>query len=91
MDYTIQEDITVRSNMASSPLNENDIISEYLSEFRNSDHHMAEALEYLHTLDKYDKMAMAISIQLLKTSFDLFKSNGFVAWEKDAHKKEKRD
>ena len=87
---SLQDDIIIRSNMATT--SEDEIISEYLSQNAHSDNDMAAALEYIHQLNKYDKIAMSISIQLLKSSFDLFKSNGFVSWEKEiinTNKKEK--
>ena len=88
----IQDDIIIRSNMASYIAGENDeneIITDYLIKFNDSDNLMAAALEYIHQLDNYDKTGLALSIQLLKTSFDLFKSNGFVVWEKKVSQKEK--
>lgn len=84
----IQDDITIRSNMAS--YNEDEVITNYLMKFRDSDNYMASALEYIHQLDKYDKLGLSISIQLLQSSFDLFKSNGFIVWEKEIPRKKEK-
>ena len=89
MEY-LQDDIIIRSNMAD--ITNDEIITNYLTKFGDDDYSMAGAMEYIHQLDAYDKLALSISIRLLKSSFDLFKSNGYIEWEKRITcKKEKLD
>jgi len=87
MEY-LGDDIIIRSNMAT--INNDAIITNYLSKFESDEYSMAGALEYIHQLDAYDKLAIAISIRLLNSSFDLFKSNGYIEWERGMMTKKKK-
>lgn len=66
------DDITTLNNMAN--------IEEYLeTKIINEDERII-ATEYIQQLDFYDKIALTLSIEILGSSFDLLKSNGFKEW-----------
>jgi hypothetical protein len=45
-------------------------------------------MEYIRQLDFYDKIALTLSIEILGSSFDLLKSNGFKEWIQSKKKKD---
>ena len=95
MEY-IMEDITTRCNMPepsttlpeniSDPLIEN-YLEKNISRYDEETYDMV--IEYISGLDWYDIMALKISIQMLKSSFDLIKSNGFIEWKNEKIKLKK--
>jgi hypothetical protein len=72
-------DITTIHNMAS--VQETPSVTETYLETKiiNEDDRII-AIEYIQQLDFYDKMALTLSIEILGSSFDLIKSNGFKEW-----------
>lgn len=86
MSY-LDDDIITRNNMATinEPSNEiRDIINipivcEYLEKIRDEEDRV-KAIEYIEQLEYYDKVALLLSIEILGSSFDLLKSNGFYEW-----------
>jgi hypothetical protein len=81
------DDITTLNNMANieeTPC----VIEEYLeTKIINEDERII-ATEYIQQLDFYDKMALTLSIEILGSSFDLLKSNGFKEWLQSKKKKD---
>ena len=73
------DDITTIHNMAS--IQETPSVTETYLETKiiNEDDRII-AIEYIQQLDFYDKMALTLSIEILGSSFDLLKSNGFKEW-----------
>ena len=73
------DDITTRNNMAT--IEETvDVAKEYLeTKIINEDERIL-ATEYIQQLEFYDKIALTLSIEILGSSFDLLKSNGFKEW-----------
>jgi hypothetical protein len=78
MSYLL-DDITTIHNMAS--VQETPSVTETYLETKiiNEDDRII-AIEYIQQLDFYDKMALTLSIEILGSSFDLIKSNGFKEW-----------
>lgn len=73
------DDITTRNNMATIE-ETTDVAKEYLeTKIINEDERIL-ATEYIQQLEFYDKIALTLSIEILGSSFDLLKSNGFKEW-----------
>ena len=73
------DDITTRNNMATIEETP-DVAKEYLeTKIINEDERIL-ATEYIQQLEFYDKIALTLSIEILGSSFDLLKSNGFKDW-----------
>lgn len=73
------DDITTLNNMANIEETPS-VVDEYLeTKIINEDERII-AREYIQQLDSYDKMALTLSIEILRSSFDLLKSNGFKEW-----------
>ena len=73
------DDITTRNNMATIE-ETTDVAKEYLeTKIINEDERIL-ATEYIQQLEFYDKIALTLSIEILGSSFDLLKSNGFKDW-----------
>ena len=73
------DDITTIHNMAN--IEETPSVTETYLETKiiNEDDRII-ANEYIQQLDFYDKIALTLSIEILGSSFDLIKSNGFKEW-----------
>ena len=81
------DDITTHNNMANIEENPS-VVEEYLeTKIINEDERII-ATEYIQQLDFYDKIALTLSIEILGSSFDLLKSNGFKEW---LHSNKKKD
>ena len=79
--------ITTLNNMANIEETPS-VIEEYLeTKIINEDERII-ATEYIQQLDFYDKMALTLSIEILGSSFDLLKSNGFKEWLQSNKKKD---
>jgi hypothetical protein len=78
MSYLL-DDITTIYNMAN--IEETPSVTETYLETKiiNEDDRII-ANEYIQQLDFYDKIALTLSIEILGSSFDLIKSNGFKEW-----------
>jgi hypothetical protein len=87
MDY-LMDDIIVTSNMPTDE-ERNHIVNEYITANIKEEEDMMLAYEYISQLDAYDKLALSLSIGLLRTSFDLLKSNGYIDWLKTIRKQKK--
>lgn len=73
------DDITTRNNMAN--IEETPSVAEkYLETKITNEGDRIIATEYIQQLDFYDKIALTLSIEILGSSFDLLKSNGFKDW-----------
>ena len=87
MSY-LDDDIITRNNMATiEEINceTGSIVNEYLEKITDEEDRI-KATEYTQQLDYYDKVALLLSIEILGSSFDLLKSNGFYEWYQ-SHKK----
>jgi hypothetical protein len=86
MSY-LDDDIITRKNMATfeeincetGKITNISIINEYLEKIVNEEDRL-KAIEYIKQLDYYDKIALILSIEILGSSFDLLKSNGYREW-----------
>jgi hypothetical protein len=85
MSYLI-EDITTLHNMAN--IEEIPSVAEnyLMTKIINEDDRII-AMDYIQQLDFYDKIALTLSIEILGSSFDLLKSNGFKEWIQSKKKK----
>lgn len=73
------DDITTLNNMAN--IEETPSVAEkYLETKITNEGDRIIATEYIQQLDFYDKIALTLSIEILGSSFDLLKSNGFKDW-----------
>ena len=92
MSY-LDDDIIIRNNMATideincetGRITHTSIVNEYLEKIADEEDRI-KATEYIQQLDYYDKVALHLSIEILGSSFDLLKSNGFCEWYQ-SHKK----
>jgi hypothetical protein len=85
MSY-LEDDITTKHNMAS--IDETQcIVEEYLEKKIITEEDRISANEYIQQLDFYDKIALTLSIEILGSSFDLLKSNGYMEWFRSSKKK----
>ena len=89
MSY-LEDDIITTYNMASidkvqPPINMS-VVDEYLKKISSNEDECIRAIEYIDQLSFYDKLALTLSIEILGSSFDLIKSNGFIEWSR-VHKK----
>jgi L-fucose mutarotase/ribose pyranase (RbsD/FucU family) len=80
MSY-LDDDIVTKNNMATidEHSRETSVVDEYLEKIRD-DGDRLKAIEYIGQLDFYDKVALLLSIEILGSSFDLLKSNGYHQW-----------
>jgi L-fucose mutarotase/ribose pyranase (RbsD/FucU family) len=84
MSY-LDDDIITKHNMAT--IDEiPEALSEYLTKISSNEDEYRMAIEYIEQLEFYDKLALTLSIEILGSSFDLIKSNGFIEWLQ-THKK----
>jgi len=75
----LDDDIITKQNMVS--IEENiSIVDEYVETKIPNEEQRMMAIEYIQQLEFYDKMALTLSIEILGSSFDLIKSNGFKEW-----------
>ena len=56
---------------------------------RYSQHLKDEVLEYLNDFDELDKEAYMVAFTILKSGFNIAKSNGFLEWKKEKAQVEK--
>jgi len=73
------DDITTLNNMANIEETPS-VVQEYLETKIINEDDRITANEYIQQLDFYDKIALTLSIEILGSSFDLIKSNGFKEW-----------
>ena len=80
MSY-LDDDIITRNNMATvnEYSHETNVVDEYLEKISDEGDRL-KAIEYVGQLDFYDKVALHLSIEILGSSFDLLKSNGYHEW-----------
>jgi hypothetical protein len=81
------DDITTLNNMAN--IEETlSVVEKYLETKITNEDDRIIATEYIQQLDFYDKIALTLSIEILGSSFDLLKSNGFKDWFQSPKKKD---
>lgn len=85
MSY-LDDDITTKHNMSNIE-EPNDIVEDYLEKKIITEEDRISASEYIQQLDFYDKIALTLSIEILGSSFDLLKSNGYKLWIDSYNKK----
>lgn len=78
MSY-LHDDINTIYNMSNIDETPN-VIDEYLEKKINTEEDKISACEYIQQLNFYDKIALTLSIEILGSSFDLLKSNGYKEW-----------
>ena len=86
MSYLDDDIITINNmttideiNFETSRITHISIVNEYLEKIVDEEDRV-KATEYIQQLDYYDKVALYLSIEILGSSFDLLKSNGFYEW-----------
>ena len=57
---------------------------------RYPQHLKDEVMEYLNEFDELDKEAYMVAYTILKTGFNIAKSNGFLEWKKEQEKEKER-
>lgn len=85
MSY-LDDDITTKHNMSNIE-ESSGIIEEYLGKKIITQEDRITASEYIQQLEFYDKIALTLSIEILGSSFDLLKSNGYKLWFNSYNKK----
>jgi hypothetical protein len=64
------------------------VVEKYLETKITNEDDRIIATEYIQQLDFYDKIALTLSIEILGSSFDLLKSNGFKDWFRSRKKED---